>query len=170
MPCFVQDLDEPKSSRGLLRQENTQREAVLKDVDSIGDFRGGVVPSVHEFDPLAYPAIPLCWIFHPADPSYPYPDAVLAVRAANHVVPSLEQSRIPENDNGLKVELQLESLRRKLKQQQRNGLQEYICSRPVSPKAVGGIFSMLNAFNDMPVEPTSRNTELLYYCKYKSRP
>jgi len=34
-----------------------------------------------------------------------------------------------------------------------------------TPKAFGGLLSAVNACNSIPVEPTSRNTELFQFCK-----
>jgi hypothetical protein len=34
-----------------------------------------------------------------------------------------------------------------------------------TPKAFGGLLSAVNACNSIPVEPTSRNTELFQLCK-----
>lgn len=121
---------------------------------------------MHDFNAFVYPAIPLSRILHPIDSPYPYPEAVLAVRAARHETVSDDGSDFIDLDLESKDKLQFEPTRRKLKQQ-KSGLQELMSKRPVGPRAVGGILSMLNAFNAAPIEPTTRNTELLYYCKSK---
>ncbi|KAL5314571.1 hypothetical protein ACEPPN_017212 [Leptodophora sp. 'Broadleaf-Isolate-01'] len=117
---------------------------------------------MHDFNAFVYPAIPLSRILHPIDSPYPYPEAVLAVRAARHETVSDDGSDFIDLDLESKDKLQFEPTRRKLKQQ-KSGLQELMSKRPVGPRAVGGILSMLNAFNAAPIEPTTRNTELLYY-------
>jgi hypothetical protein len=40
--------------------------------------------------------------------------------------------------------------------------------KPETPKAFGGLLSAVNACNTIPVEPTSRNTELFQSCKLPS--
>ncbi|KAH7319492.1 hypothetical protein BKA65DRAFT_103220 [Rhexocercosporidium sp. MPI-PUGE-AT-0058] len=164
VPCFVQELDEPKSNRSAIRQEGSQNELTSKAADLTGGFRGVTLPSLNNFNPFSYPAIPLSRILHPADSSYQHPEAALAVRTANNVNLSDEGSKPVNPDHESKDKLQLESIRKRLEQQQQqSGLQEYLLKRSGSPRAVGGILSMLNAFNAAPIEPNNRNTELLYY-------
>ncbi|KAG4429758.1 hypothetical protein IFR05_014762 [Cadophora sp. M221] len=117
---------------------------------------------MHDFNAFAYPAIPLSRILHPSDAPYPYPEAVLAVRAARNEAVLDKESEFIDPDLESKDKLLFEPIRRKLKQRQ-SGLQALMSKRPVGPRAVGGILSMLNAFNAAPIEPTTRNTELLYY-------
>ncbi|KAL2063727.1 hypothetical protein VTL71DRAFT_5532 [Oculimacula yallundae] len=177
VPCFVQDPDEGKTSNSRNAKSRANASVVKQEVEvrrnehehalhATGPNRGVPLPlhSVKKPNALSYSPIPLSRILHPIDSLYPCYEAVLPARNGSNEAEAEAETEFVDSELEAKYALQLQPLRRNLKrQQQMNELQDLLEKRTVSPRTVGGILSMLNAFNTSPVQPTARNTELLYY-------
>jgi hypothetical protein len=115
----------------------------------------------HEFNQLSYPAMPLSRVLHPINSPHPYHEAIVTIRAARQNNLLDTGTGFVKADYESKDELRLEPTLKMLNQVDAREFGK----RSASPRTVGGILSALNAFNIMPVDPSIRNTELLYYCE-----
>lgn len=147
--CFVQELEDPKVP---------PRQRPKRDTS---DSRS----SSSSYPRPAYPGIPLSRILH--HPTH----EVLTGRSStpdNHLL----QESVPvpgpvliidddddENENATELRLAQQNLKFT-----GPGSRDFI--RVGSPRTIGGVLSMTNGFNDIPVETTLRNTELFHFCKW----
>ncbi|KAK0104453.1 hypothetical protein ONS95_004742 [Cadophora gregata] len=164
VPCYVQDLDDPNIGCGAPQKVTLQSETTLRFVDHGPGPRDSISSPLHESHPANYPAIPLSRILHPIEDPSPYHEAVHAMKQEikQYIVDDVEKVHPDSVENGPPSENKLELVQKRLKYMD-PGMQEAMHNRLESPSMVGGVLSMLNTFNTMPVKTTLRNTELFYF-------
>ncbi|PVH87141.1 hypothetical protein DL98DRAFT_566878 [Cadophora sp. DSE1049] len=166
VPCYVQELDDPNDGHGATRKNSLQSEHSLRFADhgTSSGSSSSTSPSIQEPQPPTYSAIPLSRILHPIEDPYPYHEAILAIKQeikqaivddTGEVQPGFVEDESPSENK-------LELVHKRLKFMD-PGMQEAMHKRLDSPRMVGGVLSMLNTFNTMPVKTTLRNTELFHF-------
>ena len=166
MPCYVQELDDLNNGRAAPRKESIQSEPSLRFADHSASSGGSISPSTEEPQVPTYPGIPLSHILHPIEDPYPYREAILAIKQEikQSIVDDIEEVRPGFVEDDSPSETKLELIHKKLRFMD-PGMQEAMHERLESPRGVGGVLSMLNTFNTMPVKTTLRNTELFHFCQ-----
>ena len=144
--CFVQDF---KQSNAVGPRGGDRRE---------GAPETSVIP-LHHPQPPVYPTIPFSYILH--DP--------LVGDVTHYHAPGLPPGCVV-NENAKHGE-NLTPAQRALKFLD-PGSKEAMripYMSPESPRPIGGILTMLNSFNDMPVRTSFRNTELFHFCQLSQK-
>ncbi len=166
MPCYVQELDDPSNGRGAPRKESIQSETSLRFADHGTSSGGSISPSIEEPQVPTYPGIPLSRILHPIEDPYPYHEAILAIKQEikQSIVDDTEEVQPGFVEDDSPSDTKLELIHKRLKFMD-PGMQDAMHKQLESPRGVGGVLSMLNTFNTMPVKTTLRNTELFHFCE-----